>query len=49
VVREVVEHLKLHHGASEAERTIREEHVSFPLPRALRQLVPSGEVVSPVA
>ncbi len=38
VVREVVDYLRANYGATEGEHTIREEHVSFPLPRALRQV-----------
>ena len=38
VVEECVEHLRKRHGATVEARTIREEHVSFPLPRELRVL-----------
>src|SRR5207253_8219207 len=38
VVEEVVEYLRRHFGASAESRTVREEHVSFPLPRELRAL-----------
>src|SRR5262249_36499022 len=36
VVQECVEYLQRHHGARVESQTIREEHVSFPLPRELR-------------
>ena len=38
VVQEVVEYLRTRFGAEVESRTIREEHVSFPLPRELRSL-----------
>ncbi len=38
-VRECVDHLKNRFNASVESRTVREEHVSFPLPRELRSLV----------
>ena len=38
VVQECVEFLKKRYGATEESRTIREEHVNFPLPRELRIL-----------
>lgn len=38
VVEELVDHLKSRYGAAVETRTIREEHVSFPLPRELRVL-----------
>jgi 4-hydroxy-3-methylbut-2-enyl diphosphate reductase len=38
VVEECVEHLKARYGATVETRTVREEHVSFPLPRELRVL-----------
>ena len=38
VVQEVVEYLRTRFGAIVESRTIREEHVSFPLPRELRSL-----------
>lgn len=38
VVRECVDYLVQHHQANVREVTIREEHVTFPLPRELRQL-----------
>jgi 4-hydroxy-3-methylbut-2-enyl diphosphate reductase len=41
VVEECVNHLRDHHGAVVESRTVREEHVSFPLPRELRVLVNS--------
>jgi 4-hydroxy-3-methylbut-2-enyl diphosphate reductase len=41
-VQECVEHLKERFGATVESRTVREEHVSFPLPRELRVLAPSG-------
>ena len=37
-VQEVVQYLKERFGATVETRTIREEHVSFPLPRELRSL-----------
>jgi 4-hydroxy-3-methylbut-2-enyl diphosphate reductase len=39
VVQECVEYLKERYGASVESRTVREEHVNFPLPRELRVLV----------
>jgi 4-hydroxy-3-methylbut-2-enyl diphosphate reductase len=42
VVEECVALLKKRYGATVESRTVREEHVSFPLPRELRVLVPSG-------
>jgi 4-hydroxy-3-methylbut-2-en-1-yl diphosphate reductase len=41
-VEECVAHLKQKFGATVESRTIREEHVSFPLPRELRVLEPAG-------
>jgi 4-hydroxy-3-methylbut-2-en-1-yl diphosphate reductase len=38
VVEECVAHLQNHFGATVESRTVREEHVSFPLPRELRVL-----------
>jgi 4-hydroxy-3-methylbut-2-en-1-yl diphosphate reductase len=38
VVEQVVEHLRRRYGAAVESRTVREEHVSFPLPRELRAL-----------
>lgn len=38
VVEECVAHLQKHFGAAVESRTVREEHVSFPLPRELRVL-----------
>jgi 4-hydroxy-3-methylbut-2-enyl diphosphate reductase len=38
VVEECVEHLRRRYGATVESRTVREEHVSFPLPRELRVL-----------
>src|SRR5207245_11670835 len=38
VVEECVAYLRQHFGASVESRTVREEHVSFPLPRELRVL-----------
>jgi 4-hydroxy-3-methylbut-2-enyl diphosphate reductase len=38
VVEECVEHLRQRFGATVESRTVREEHVSFPLPRELRVL-----------
>jgi 4-hydroxy-3-methylbut-2-enyl diphosphate reductase len=42
MVEECVAELRARYGASVESRTIREEHVSFPLPRELRVLEPSG-------
>ncbi len=39
VVQECVEFLRARYGATVESRTVREEHVSFPLPRELRVLV----------
>jgi 4-hydroxy-3-methylbut-2-enyl diphosphate reductase len=41
-VQECVDHLRQRYAATIEERTVREEHVSFPLPRELRVLEPSG-------
>jgi 4-hydroxy-3-methylbut-2-enyl diphosphate reductase len=38
VVEECVAYLQKHFGATVESRTVREEHVSFPLPRELRVL-----------
>jgi 4-hydroxy-3-methylbut-2-enyl diphosphate reductase len=38
VVQECIAYLQTHHGATVESRTVREEHVSFPLPRELRVL-----------
>jgi 4-hydroxy-3-methylbut-2-en-1-yl diphosphate reductase len=40
VVEECVAHLQRRYGATVESRTVREEHVSFPLPRELRVLAP---------
>jgi 4-hydroxy-3-methylbut-2-en-1-yl diphosphate reductase len=37
-VQQVINHLRTRFGATVEERTVREEHVSFPLPRELRNL-----------
>jgi 4-hydroxy-3-methylbut-2-enyl diphosphate reductase len=42
VVEECIRHLKDRFGATVESRTVREEHVSFPLPRELRVLEPAG-------
>ena len=42
VVEECVRHLRDRFGATVERRTVREEHVSFPLPRELRVLTNSG-------
>jgi 4-hydroxy-3-methylbut-2-enyl diphosphate reductase len=42
VVQGCVADLKARYGASVESRTVREEHVSFPLPRELRLLAPGG-------
>ena len=39
VVEECVDYLQERYGATVESRTVREEHVSFPLPRELRVLV----------
>jgi 4-hydroxy-3-methylbut-2-enyl diphosphate reductase len=39
VVEECIAHLQVRYGATVESRTVREEHVSFPLPRELRVLV----------
>ena len=38
VVQECVAYLEQHYGATVESRTIREEHVNFPLPKELRSL-----------
>jgi 4-hydroxy-3-methylbut-2-enyl diphosphate reductase len=43
MVQECVAALRARYGASVESRTSREEHVSFPLPRELRLLAPSGQ------
>jgi len=43
VVEECVAYLHQRYGATVESRTIREEHVNFPLPRELRLLVPLGQ------
>ena len=40
VVQECVEYLQKRFGATVENRTVREEHVNFPLPRELRVLIP---------
>jgi 4-hydroxy-3-methylbut-2-enyl diphosphate reductase len=42
-VQEVVNHLRTRFGATVETRTVREEHVSFPLPRELRALTVLGK------
>jgi 4-hydroxy-3-methylbut-2-enyl diphosphate reductase len=42
VVQECVEYLQRRFGATTESRTVREEHVNFPLPRELRVLVPNA-------
>jgi 4-hydroxy-3-methylbut-2-enyl diphosphate reductase len=42
VVQECVAYLERHYGATVESRTIREEHVNFPLPRELRSLTVVG-------
>ncbi len=42
VVQECVEFLVREHGATIEEETIREESVHFPLPKTLRELLPTG-------
>ena len=41
-VEECVAELRARYGATVESRTVREEHVSFPLPRELRVVAPSG-------
>jgi 4-hydroxy-3-methylbut-2-enyl diphosphate reductase len=41
VVQECVEYLKSHHGATVREQWVRHEDVHFPLPKSLRELLPS--------
>ena len=41
-VEECVSYLRGRYGAAVESRTVREEHVSFPLPRELRVLAPGG-------
>lgn len=41
VVQECVEYLRTTHGAEVVETTIREENVHFPLPKSLRDLLPT--------
>ncbi len=43
VVRECVDHLVQNYGATMREAVIREEHVTFPLPKELRQLQSASE------
>jgi 4-hydroxy-3-methylbut-2-enyl diphosphate reductase len=42
VVQECVAYLERHYGATVESRTVREEHVNFPLPRELRSLTVVG-------
>ncbi len=42
VVQEVIESLQNRYGATIVEEWVREENVHFPLPKSLRQLLPSG-------
>jgi 4-hydroxy-3-methylbut-2-enyl diphosphate reductase len=42
VVQDCLTHLRRRYGAAVENRTVREEHVNFPLPRELRVLTPSG-------
>jgi len=42
MVEECVAELRARYGATVESRTVREEHVSFPLPRELRVVAPSG-------
>jgi 4-hydroxy-3-methylbut-2-enyl diphosphate reductase len=42
MVEECVAFLRARYGATVESRTVREEHVSFPLPRELRVLETSG-------
>src|SRR5262249_33477021 len=41
-VQQCIEQLCRRHGATVQSRTVREEHVSFPLPRELRLIAPAG-------
>jgi 4-hydroxy-3-methylbut-2-enyl diphosphate reductase len=51
VVRECIEYLERNFGASMVETYVREENVHFPLPKSLRELLPSGtyQAVAPGA
>lgn len=42
VVQECVEYLRQRFAAEVESRTVREEHVSFPLPKGLRELTVVG-------
>jgi 4-hydroxy-3-methylbut-2-en-1-yl diphosphate reductase len=42
VVQQCVDYLRRHFGADVESRTVREEHVSFPLPKGLRELTVVG-------
>lgn len=42
VVQECIDYLETHFAATVEQVTIREEHVSFPLPKELRQLTPTA-------
>jgi len=46
VVQECIEYLQQNYGATIDEKTIREESVHFPLPKSLRELLPSPTVAA---
>ncbi len=46
VVQECIEYLQRNYGATIDEQTIREESVHFPLPKSLRELLPSPAVAA---
>jgi 4-hydroxy-3-methylbut-2-enyl diphosphate reductase len=47
VVQECIEYLERNFGASIHEQVVRTEGVHFPLPRSLRELLPSGTAIEP--
>ncbi|MFM7319830.1 MAG: 4-hydroxy-3-methylbut-2-enyl diphosphate reductase [bacterium] len=47
VVQEVLEYLRVRHGAEIVEETVRDEDVHFPLPKSLRELVPAEAISGP--
>jgi len=47
VVQEVLEYLRIRHGAEIVEETVRDEDVHFPLPKSLRELVPVEAISGP--
>ena len=42
MVQECIEYLERQYGATVGEEWVREENVQFPLPKTLRELLPSG-------